>query len=191
MKAGWKGVVTVATAALLGLAALPAPAAEGAQGRRLMRGPHGPGGDRMADFVGLTEEQKAQWDQMRQEFHESMRATFEQQRANGEKLREALDADQPDPAAVGRMLISMHQQRKQFERQHEALEQRLRGALTPEQQTKFDAFQAARPKGPMGRHGFGPMFVPGPGGPEGPEDEDGAPPPFTRRLLRPQGPGSF
>lgn len=172
MKAFWSGVVTISALALLGAAtaALPADAA----GRRAARGPHGPGGDRLATFLGLSDEQKANWEQMHQEFRESMRATFEQQRPNRDKLRAALDADQPDPAAVGSLVVSMHQQRKQMEKQHEAFQQRLRASLTPEQQVKFDAFQALRPerRGP-GRGGFGPgMFgLHGPGAPDGPEGE--------------------
>jgi len=186
MKAFWGGVAAISAVALLGAAtaALPADAA----GRRAMRGPHGPGSDRLATFLGLTDEQKATWEQMHQEFRESMRATFEQQRPNVEKLRAALDADQPDAAAVGRMVLAMHQQRKQMEKQHEAFQQRLRATLTPEQQVKFDAFQALRParKGP-GHGGFGlGMLAPhGPGAPDGPEDEgpDGD---FAPRGPRPE-----
>lgn len=191
MKTFRSGVVTAGAVVLLGAATVALPATPATEsGRRGPRGPHGPGGNRLATFLSLTDEQKATWEQMHQEFRESMRATFEQQRPNLEKLRAALDAEQPDAASVGRLVLSMHQQRKQMEKQHEAFQQRLRATLTPEQQLKFDAFQALRPaRGGPGHGGFGPgMFGPhGPGGPEGPDGEgpDGDAP-FAPRGPRPE-----
>jgi Spy/CpxP family protein refolding chaperone len=172
MKAFWGGVVTIGALALLGAATTALPAEAG--GRRAMRGAHGAGGgERMATFLGLTDEQKATWEQMHKEFRESTRATFEQQRPNMEKLRAALDAEQPDAAAVGRLVIGMHQQRKQTEQQHETFQQRLRATLMPEQQVKFDAAQALRPRHRGLGRGFGPgVFGPhGPGAPDAPEGE--------------------
>lgn len=172
MKRLWSGVVAVGAVALLGAATAALPAGGGPGGRGERRGPHGRGDERLAAALGLTDDQKATWQQMHQEFRESMRATFEQQRPNMEKLRAAVEAEQADPAAVGRLVLSMHQHRKEMQKRHEAFEQRLRGILTPEQQIKFDALQALRPRRGPGRGGFGPGPH-GPGGPDGPDGPDG------------------
>ncbi len=190
MKA-WMGMAAVVVGA--SLAAWPARAVDGSGGRR-GHGPHGPGPERVTEFLGLTDEQKASWDQMREEFHAALEPLVEQQRASADKLRQALEAEQPDPLAVGKLVVSMHQQRKQTETQHEALQQRLRATLTPEQQVKFDAAQALSPHPGLGDfglgRGFGPrMFAPGhPRGPRG-EGWGGGAAPLGRRGSRPQRPG--
>lgn len=186
MKALWRSVVTITAVTLLGAAAAALPAQGTARramrGPDAARGPHERGGDRMAGFLGLTEEQKAAWAQLHEEFRESMRATHEEQRPNMDKLRQALDAAQPDPATVGRLVIAMHQHRRQMEQRHEAFQQRLRALLTPEQQLKFDAAQALRPRSHGPGHGpFGPgMFGP----PEDGGDGEAPPPPPDRRPER-------
>ncbi len=184
---------SVAIVALgVGLLALPARAADGAERRGPggPRGPHGMGPDRVAEFLDLSDEQKASWEQMRDEFHASVEPLFEQQRASAEKLRQALEVAQPDALAVGKLVVSMHQQRKQTEALHEALQQRLRGTLTPDQQVKFDAAQALRPQhgpGGPGGMGFGPGFgmFGRPEGPRGMSDPAGR----RGRGPRAQGPG--
>jgi Spy/CpxP family protein refolding chaperone len=186
----WKSVALVLMG--LGRATQPARAAESGSdvsGRR-ERGPHGMGPERMVELLGLTDEQRASWQQMREEFHAALEPLFEQQRAAAEKLQQALASEQPDALTVGKLVIALHQQRRQTEQQHEALQQRLRATLSPEQQVKFDVAQALRPHGRADR-GFGPGgpgFGPGtfgPGHPRGPRGDQQRP----GRGSRPQGPG--
>lgn len=183
----WKRVALVVMG--LGLAAQPVRGAEGAgdAGGRRARGPHP---ERMAELLGLTDEQRASWEQLREEFHAALEPLVEQQRAAADKLHQALASEQPDALSVGKLVIALHQQRKQTEQQHEALQQRLRATLSPEQQAKFDVAQALRPRG-HGERGFGPggpgfgpaMF--GPGHSRGPRGGGQGP----GRGARPQGPG--
>jgi Spy/CpxP family protein refolding chaperone len=165
-----KGMVTVL--AIAGLAVLPALAAARGAGH----GPHGDGPERMAEFLGLSDEQKATWTQAHEEFRTALEPAMEAQREAADKLHKLLEADQPEALAVGKLVVAMHQQRKQLDQQHEALKQRLRATLTQEQQVKFDAAHAlhgGRGAGHGPGHGFGPglgrgRFFPGPGGPQGP-----------------------
>jgi Spy/CpxP family protein refolding chaperone len=136
--------------------------------------------DGVASYLGLTDEQKAQLADEREQARPQMQALFEKMRANREKMRAALAAPAPDPATVGAIAIEAHQLQQQMKAQREAGEKALRAMLTPEQQTRLDALQALRRGGPgrmgrMGRMGprpFGPPPDDGPGA--GPDDE--APP---------------
>jgi len=145
--------------------------------------PGRPGGrspmDGMARYLGLSDEQKAQVEEKRRQERTTAQPIFAKLRANGEKLRAALDSGAPDPAAVGALVIEGHRLQEQLKAQREAGEKEIRAMLTAEQQTKFDALQALRggpggmgPMGPMGRGGMGPRWfgpppgdgdVPGPG----------------------------
>jgi Spy/CpxP family protein refolding chaperone len=135
--------------------------------------------DGVASYLGLTEEQKAQLADAREKERPQMQALFEKMRANREKMRQALEASAPDPAAVGAIAIEGHQLQQEMKAQRDAVEKALRAMLTPEQQTKLDALQALRrggpggmgmgPMGPMGRRPFGPPSDGMPGA--GPGDE--------------------
>jgi len=174
------GVAASAVAAGAVLASEPPTGAGRRGGRGRMDG--------VATYLGLTDEQKTQLADQREKTRPQMQALFEKMRDNHEKLRQALEAPTPDPAAVGAIAIQGHELQLQMKTQRDAHEKALRAMLTPEQQTKLDALEALRRSGPgrmgpgrMGM-GMGPMpFGPppqddmaGPGGPGGPGDE---PPP--------------
>ena len=118
----------------------------------------GPGerGDRMAEYLGLSAEQRASLEAMRDEHHKQT----EPLRAEGHELHEALrtlmDQDNPDPTALGTAMLAVKQHDARMKASHEAFEAKLKAKLTPEQKQKFEAFKAAREVGP--RRG-------GPGGP--------------------------
>ncbi len=174
------GVASIAVAAAALLAAEP-PAGEGRRGGRGRM-------DGVATYLGLTDEQKAQLADQREKTRPQMQALFEKMRDNHEKLRQALEAPAPDPAAVGAIAIQGHTLQLQMKAQREAHEKVLRAMLSPEQQTKLDALEALRKSGPrrmgpggMGM-GMGPMpFGPPPqddmGGPGGPGEPDAPPTP--------------
>ncbi len=120
---------------------------------------------RLAHFLDLTEAQIAE-----------ARAIFEAARTAAEplrtarrdlagQLREALDAAEPDPAAVGALTIALHDN-------GEALRAVLQGAiedfeaiLTPEQLERFEVLRDARRVFGRGHHRGGPHGPPG--GPRG------------------------
>jgi Spy/CpxP family protein refolding chaperone len=158
----------VAASAVLagGLALAEAPEQAGRKGHPGGRGPM----EGLATYLGLTEEQKAQVAEHRQRTRPQAQALFTKVRENREKVRQALEAETPDPATVGALAIEGHELQVQMRAQREADERELRAMLTPEQQTKLDAMKALRgagrrgPGGPMG----GPM-------PFGPADDEAPP----------------
>lgn len=138
-------------AGLAGLAlAAPAPP-EGAAGSR---GPSGrPAlGARLAEYLGLSEPQKASF----REMHEQHRTEMEPLRAEGRelrrKLREATEAPSPDATAVGEATLALRAHHEKVKAQRTAFEQKLTAQLTPEQKQKWDALRAAREFGRQGRH---------------------------------------
>jgi Spy/CpxP family protein refolding chaperone len=155
------------TVGLLGGAAVMAQ--QGPDGKK-GGGPWGRG-DRMAEYLGLSAEQKTSLEALRQE----ERTQTEPLRAEGREVHQALrtlmDQDNPDPAALGAAMLAVKQHGAKMKASHDAFEAKLKASLTPEQKQKFDAFQAARQSGPGrgGHHGFAgrhPMPPDGGGSPE-------------------------
>jgi Spy/CpxP family protein refolding chaperone len=118
---------------------------------------HGHGGDRVADFLELTAEQREQWDALHQELRGTIRPSFEQQRTLDQELRGLLDEASPDPAAVGTIVLQQRDNRRSIEAAHEQLKEQLAAILTAEQLDRLDAFHAARGSGRR-HHGPGPGF---------------------------------
>ena len=140
--------------AVLGTAALTLALGAGAAGAQ-PPGPDGPGGlgprmgraEGMARVLGLTEAQKDQVRQLmegRRAEHEALRAKLEE---NRHELQKALESASPDAVAVGELAIEGHRLREQGRALREAQDAAVRGLLTPEQRTKFDALKALRDEG--------------------------------------------
>ena len=68
----------------------------------------GPDPARLAERLGLSEDQQAQLKALREKDREASRPLFEAARQAHEAFREALEAANPDPAAVGRAALAMH-----------------------------------------------------------------------------------
>jgi len=121
----------------------------------------GPMGGVLIDFLGLTEDQQAQW----QSLHEATRATIEplieQQRTIREQIHTALESGSADATAIGELMIQEYGIGEQIRATHESLQTSLKALLTADQQVKFEAFLAAQKL--LGRGPGGPG--PGPGGP--------------------------
>jgi Spy/CpxP family protein refolding chaperone len=84
-----------------------------------------------------------------------MKTLREEGRDLGQRLRAALEADEPD-AVVGEAAKAVHAHRKLVKQGREALEGQLKSVLTPEQQERFEAFKAARALGRKGHRSRGP-----------------------------------
>jgi Spy/CpxP family protein refolding chaperone len=108
-------------------------------------------GQRMAEYLGLTEDQKATWATLREEHKAEMAPLREEGRALHDSLRSAMDAANPDPAAVGAATLAMKQHREKIKAAEDAFHTRLAGTLSDEQRTKFEALKAAH----HGRRGQG------------------------------------
>lgn len=162
-----KQTLTVATLAIATFGWISVAAAQGPGGGPMRHGggsggpglgPGGPGGppiEMIAERLGLSDEQKAQWTAI----HDTARATGEPlMKAAGvakEAFDKALQADNPDPAAVGQAAIAMKNARSQVEAHHKATMEAAKAILTPEQAAKFDDMRKHMMRGP------------GPNGPQG------------------------
>jgi Spy/CpxP family protein refolding chaperone len=130
-------------------------------------GPQGParqgrGEDRlqrMTEYLGLTEEQQAAWKSLQEQHKAEMQPLMQEGRELHERLRAATEAENPDPTAVGAATLALKQHREKAKVAHQAFTEKLAGTLTPEQKTKFEAFQAShrgghgKPGAPRGMRG--------------------------------------
>lgn len=172
MRSNTKILAALAVTALLAASA-PVASAQPPGGPRGMHGRGHDGGRDVSEFLGLSDEQREAWRQAHESHVEALRPTFEKMRDLREQMKAELESSSPDAATVGGYVISIHQLDADLDASRDDLDGALREILTDEQETKFDAWQAAN-RGP--RRGFG---GPGPGrhGPhhghqDGPGDDD-------------------
>jgi len=113
----------------------------------------GRGGAALAEYLGLTEQQKTAWRALHEERREAMTPVVEEGSALRQRLREALQAPSPDPTAVGEAALALEAHRQKTRAQHEAFQTKLEGLLDPAQKEKLKAFEAARRTLGAGRDG--------------------------------------
>ena len=99
---------------------------------------------RMAEYLELSDQQRESARQLFQSYAEKVRPMREGQRGVREQLRTALDAPNPDPAQVGRLMIQIHDAREQVRAARKEMDRSFAALLTPEQRTKYDALKDAR-----------------------------------------------
>jgi Spy/CpxP family protein refolding chaperone len=129
---------------------------------RLLNEPGWSGGAGMARALDLTAEQRAAFREVLEQHRTTMQSLREKMRQNNQALEATLEGDDPDPAAVGKIVIEGRALRKQAEAHREQMNQALREFLTPEQQTKLDVLESMRRRGP--RFGPGGLAPVGSGG---------------------------
>ena len=139
-------ILSVATGGAIASAAQPA----GDEGRAERRA--GRRGAALADALGLTEQQKADWTALHEQQREQMKPLMEEGTALRNKLREAVEAASPDPRTVGEATLALEAHRQKARAQREAFRQKLEGLLDPAQKEKLKAFEAGRRAG-TGREG--------------------------------------
>jgi Spy/CpxP family protein refolding chaperone len=115
----------------------------------------GRGGAALAEYLGLTEQQKTAWRALHEERREAMKPFAEEGRALRKKLREAVEAPSPDPTAVGEATLALEAHHKRMQGEREAFRQKLEAVLDPAQKEKLKAFEAARRTMGAGRDGRG------------------------------------
>lgn len=119
----------------------------GEHGRRGLLPPPG--------FLDLTAEQRA----AAREIFESARDAAEPKRDAlrdlHDQLRTALEADAPEPAAVGALVIQLDGVRDELKATFEGAQASFVALLTDEQRQRYEAFRELRPRpfGERGRHG--------------------------------------
>jgi Spy/CpxP family protein refolding chaperone len=165
----------VAISTLLVLA-LAAPAVAGA-------GQHGPGrgpgfgaepgagfegfverrGERLAEALDLTAEQRAAFDQMRADGVAAAQPRLAEMRQLGGELRALLDAGSDDAAAVGAKVLAIHRLRGELRAERERFESEFAKLLDDQQRFAWQAMRENRPGRGPGRHdGFGRRLGPPP-----------------------------
>ncbi len=153
------GMTMVAAAVLAAGVAWAAAEPQGRPGRGEARF------QRMAEYLGLTEEQQATWKSLHEQQKAEMEPLMQEGRELHQRLRTAMDAQSLDPAAVGAATLALKQHREKVKAAHEAFGERLKGVLNDEQKAKFDAFKTAHRGGPGRRGGFKGHRGPRGGGP--------------------------
>ncbi len=111
---------------------------------------------RLADFLALSDEQRATWKSMHDQHRTEMQPLVQEGRDLRHRLRDATNAANPDPTAVGQATLAVKQHREKVKASEDAFQTRLMGTLTDDQKAKFDAFKAANRGGHgRGSHGHG------------------------------------
>lgn len=145
---------TIASLAVIAALTLTSAGALTAQGGRAggMRG-RGPGGPAMMDRallkgITLSDAQQASLKQIREADRANMQATMQQERADMDAIRAARQSG--DTAKAHQL---MEAQRAKMETQRDAQIAAIRGILTSDQLTQFDANVADMKKHARGRRG--------------------------------------
>jgi len=151
-RAKWFGVAALALGTAAGTGwAVAAPDQDGGAGAAW----RARGGQRLTQYLGLSEQQQAQWKTMRQQQREQMKPLLDEGRTLRQKLQQALGASQPDPQAVGQATIALKAHRDKVRAQRGQFRQQLAGILDPQQKQKLDALQQMRRGMGHGRGGRG------------------------------------
>lgn len=166
--------LTLGTLAVLALAALTLTLAV----PLLAQAPDGPPGDRPADarggrllaklalYLDLSEEQRAEAETIFTAAREQAAPLREDNRDLAVRLREALAVDPPDPAAVGELVVAIDVNRDELRVIRETAQADFTAILSEEQRLRLEALRDARRI--FGRHGRGRG---GRGGPAGGGDD--------------------
>jgi Spy/CpxP family protein refolding chaperone len=113
----------------------------------------------IAEHLGLSDEQKAQWKAIHEKARETGEPLMKAAGAAKEAFDKALNADNADPSAVGQAAIAMRDAHRGVEAHMKATMDAAKAILTPEQAAKLAAMEKRM-------HGRGPDGF-GPGGPSG------------------------
>jgi len=115
-------------------------------------GPAGPGfGPRLAEELGLNDDQKAQLDALAAKQRATLRPLMEGARQAHDAFQAALDADNADAVTIGQAALAMKAADRKLRAAHEAAFEEMKAILTAEQAAKLDQVRAQH-KGPGRRY---------------------------------------
>ena len=117
----------------------------------------------VARYLELTEAQIEQFQAIREQARTDAQTLWESRRVNQEQLHALLEARNPDPLAVGTLVIANHQVGTQLRAIHDNAQAKFVLLLTPDQKVKYDRMLElweSMPRGPGRGNGRGR----GPGG---------------------------
>lgn len=122
---------------------------------------HGRGGPEqriefLAEYLSLTEAQKASVQKLQENLADKMEPVREEQKRLHGEVREALDND-ADAATVGALVIAQHEGREKIHALMQEHANQVKALLTPAQVSRWNALKDAREaRRGKGRHGFPP-----------------------------------
>ena len=96
---------------------------------------------RVGQYLQLTPDQIASWKQIRADEAAALKPLVANARELRTQLADAIKAN--DQAAAGKLTLEIAAVREQIRASREASKAKLEAVLTPDQKTKFEAFQAA------------------------------------------------
>ena len=131
--------------------------------------PRQPSASEVKAALGLDDNTVSQLQQLRRDQREALRSTFQQIRDDERKLRVTLQAGGADPTALGNLLLSIQDLRKQVRDSGEAYRTQALALLNDEQKAKLKGLEeAAKLRAAIGQAaGLNLLKAPGPGWPEG------------------------
>jgi Spy/CpxP family protein refolding chaperone len=112
----------------------------------------GPDPGEIAATLGLSADQKAQWDSIHQQLQATVEPLFQQLHASHEQLESLASSSNPDATAVGKAFLAARAIEQQVKAAHESAHSKLTAILTPDQKTKFDSLHHDMGHGPMEMH---------------------------------------
>ena len=127
--------------AILGAALGAVPAAAQPAGQGPGEGRRGNRGKAIIEYLGLSAEQEQQWRALHEQHREEMKPLFEEGRALRQKVRESLEANEPE-VLVGEAVKAAHAHRQRMQKEREAFHEKLKSVLDEGQKEKFEAFKA-------------------------------------------------
>jgi len=112
----------------------------------------GPDPGEIAATLGLSADQKTQWDSIHQQLQATVEPLHQQLMAAHQQLESLASASNPDTTAVGKQFLAARAIEQQVKAAHEAAHQKLTALLTADQKAKFDALHHDMGHGPMEMH---------------------------------------
>jgi Spy/CpxP family protein refolding chaperone len=112
----------------------------------------GPDSGEIAATLGLSADQKAQWDGIHRQLEASVGPLFQQIESAHQQLESLASSSNPDAAAVGTQFLAVRSLEKELKAAHESAHQKLTAILTPDQKAKFDSLHHDMAHGPMEMH---------------------------------------
>ena len=96
---------------------------------------------RLADYLDLTEEQRASARQLFEQQRDKVRPIFEQQRGLREQLETTLDDPAASDAALGQLVKQLHANKQAMKTAKQELRAQLTALLEPTQKAKLDRLE--------------------------------------------------
>jgi Spy/CpxP family protein refolding chaperone len=103
----------------------------------------------IARFLQLTEEQVATWDELLAAREEAVKPLREELRSIEEQLRELLQGENPDPTAVGTLVLAGKTLREGIAAAHKTYLEGFEAMLSPEQKGRLGAIRRAAHLAPL------------------------------------------